>query len=468
MKTPDDFVAIATLAPSIALYTPPAPHAHKGRVTKAPNLIQRSQGGNYSFRTARRINGRKKEFWISTGTNILAVAKAEAVKLLKQFAEAQRTERWDKVGLLKLRSDLPTFEELQKSFNESIDRESVRAPGAEARRSYWRCMLRLLAWAIAGREPSKEEIAAAGQLTIGTLAGHAGEDVVKSFRAAWLSAAAPGDVHAEASRRRSGDSMLRQARSCLGQEAMRCYKAWTMPNVDGFMKGPGFDAKRPQHAEIGTGLIAAITKAAEDELKEQNPRVYLIHLCHKFLGLRNNEIQEARVGWFRKVRVTPERPWQCVCEISERNVVKPPKHCSYGQVPLKAEVMAEFAATLRKLGVALEDAAAFIVPARTPTERVELVNIEHAGFMRRFLPADQFAKAGYELRRWAQQKMEQRYSREAGAAFTRHAAPRDANVNYRSAFYSWQKEGDDVGVSLADARGAVAGGATAETGSAWD
>jgi hypothetical protein len=215
-----------------------------------------------------------------------------------------------------------------------------------------------------------------------------------------------------------------------------------MPDLSGFLKGGGFGSTVPQHEEIAQGVLAAMADGAA-LIKGTNPRLYLVHLCHKFLGLRNNEIEALRVGWFRALRYAPERGVQWVLELTEQNGFLP-KAGSFGHVPMRAEVAREITGALRALGIDPADSGALVIPGRTVTERHDVIYREHREWMRAFLPAESFAKAGYELRRWGQQRMAAKYhSREVGQAFTRHALPMDAGRFYEARFYPGGELGEE-------------------------
>ncbi len=434
--------------------------------SKTPNLLQRTPGANWTFRVKRTVEGQVKEKWISTGTPVKATAMVEARRLMEEVNKAKREGKWERLGLLNWRSGLPSLGELQVRFEERIDREAVRAPGPLARAAYWRCLWSVLAWAREAN-PSGDLRGAMKDVDVSALT----EDLVKGFRANWLSVVKPGDVRGEASRRRSGDSTLRQARACFSADGMRCYAGMGLPDLQGFLKAGGFGSQAPQHAEIAGDVMGAMARAA-DGLREGNPRLYVVHLMAKFLGLRNNEIWAAQVGWFRELVYGEGRPGQWVLEISERTAQNwRPKGgdrgLSYGQVPICREVMRELVQAWRALGLPVDDWEAckdlYCVPGAHETERRDVVDREHAAWIRGFLPSSDFAKAGYELRRFGRQRMAAKYrSREVGEAFIRHKGPADSGRNYQAAFYAWGELGDDVGISLGDARGLVSGGATAQ------
>ncbi len=427
--------------------------------TKAARLFQRTPGANYTFRISHTEDGRRRQSWISTGTNILAAAKVEAARLLKLAKEAKRQGRWELLGMAKLRADLPTLTELQTRYEERIRLEAARPPKPAAISAYFRHLRTIISTARGSAiDPD--------QLTIAAIAGPAGAEVVKAFRAAWLAKAA--DPASEATRRRSGDSMLSQARAIFSRAAMRCFAGWSMPDLRPFMETPGFDSARRQHIDIDPATLRAMDKAAE-RLADTNPRLYIIHIAHKYLALRNSEIAEARCGWFLPVRWTPDRPVQWMLEISGRLGFTP--KASEGSVPVCSEIMRRLVRAWTQLGIDPQAApAAHIIPAADPTERYDLIYREHAAFIRRFLPREDFGKAGYELRRFAFRTIMAKHgSREAARAFLRHAMPADAARAYQARFYHWQTLGNDLGITPEDATGgAAAVTAPAPDCSAWD
>jgi hypothetical protein len=434
---------------------------------KEPNLRQRVPGGNYVFR----VQVDNKDRWISTGTNQINAAKVQKALLLKGVEEARRTGRGEILGMMKLRSDLPQLAELKEAFEKHIKRQAPKPPSDASAANYWRNLRLVVAWA-KGKDGEPAELALE-DISLGEIIGTKGAEVVKSFRANWLAAVDDTDAQAIASRRRSGDSMLRQARACFGQDALRCYAEWVMPDVKGFLECPDFGGVARQHIDIERSVLKAMAEAA-DRLATTNPRLFVIHVAHKFLGLRNSEIEEARVGWFHAIRWTdateekPDVPVQWMLEVSERCGYTP--KASAGSTPLKREIAAALMQAWKRLEIDPDkDSQQHIVPAKTPTERHDAIYEEHAAFIRQFLPAEDFGKAGYELRRWAFRTMQAKYgSREAARAFLRHAMPADAARHYQARFYPWHTLGDDVGLSFEDARGGHSSLATAsEVKSAW-
>jgi hypothetical protein len=162
---------------------------------------------------------------------------------------------------------------------------------------------------------------------------------------------------------------------------------------------------------------------------------------HKFAGLRNDEICQARVEWFMRA------PYgQVFIAITRRPYFEPKQ--TEGHVPIHSSVAALLAPFVA--GKAPTD---FLVDATSVTARQELVDRTHAEWIRQFLPADKFAKAGYELRRWAAQVMELRYGKDAAENFLRHKRSGVAAAHYLDEWARWQRLGSDVGITPEDARG---------------
>jgi hypothetical protein len=72
---------------------------------------------------------------------------------------------------------------------------------------------------------------------------------------------------------------------------------------------------------------------------------------------------------------------------------------------------------------------AFLIPARTDTERWRLIYIDHAEFVRPW--TEHLAKKSYELRRWGATTVRRLHqSREMGDIFLRHAGKSVADKHY--------------------------------------
>ncbi len=426
------------------------------RVSKHPGFFKRSMkpGAQWYFK----FEFRGRAYRYATGTHLLDVARRKAVVFREETMERVKQGLPAVAERFRVRSGVPCLAECRVAYEEHIGREAVRAPKRASWTRYWQNLLALLRVAL-----GNERVALSG-VSASALAGEAGAELVKDFRERWLG----GEERSAAgmqSRRRSGDSMLRQARACFSPEALRCYRAFAMPDLSGFMKAAGLGSVAPSHGEIRPDVLRGMAAG----IAAESPAMQIVHLCHKFLGLRNSEIAEARVGWFWPMTFVDGRPVQWLLEISAERCGYTPK-ASKGRVPLCGAVAAELVRLWALAGVDPEDKEAFVVPAAGVTARHDLVYKEHAAFVRRFLTDEDFSKAGYELRRWAYRAM---FAKTAGnetaaGAFLRHAPAAGAQRFYKDGFYQWSVLGDDVGITLEEARdGVPALGGEAAPGWTW-
>jgi len=264
---------------------------------------------------------------------------------------------------------------------------------------------------------------------------------VRAFTANYL-AAAGTDREAIQSRRRGAEAVLRNMRAVFSKSAQRLYKDLHLPPLADFLRAARMDTEDRKHGTIGATALQQMEAAINAGPPTVSPDLWLVHYLHKFAGLRNDEVLQARVEWFTRA------PWgQVFIGVIRRPYFEPKQ--SEGFVPLAAEVAARLAP-----GIAGRAPLDFLVlPTGTPAARVELVNRQHAQFIRRFLPAAQFAKAGYELRRWAAQVFELKHGKDAAENFLRHKRAGVAAAHYLDEWARWRRLGSDLGITLAEARG---------------
>ncbi len=262
-------------------------------------------------------------------------------------------------------------------------------------------------------------------------------------------AAAGEDRAAREKRRRGAASWLRQARSVFSNQAMLLYKNLVMPDLKNFLKARiEFDQR--VHLPIEENVLRAMDEAMMKLAagSDVDRALWLVHALHKFCGLRNDEIAEVRPEWFCRA------PWgQIFLSVVTRPYHEPKG--SQGHVPIThavAQLLAPFVADLQPQDF-------LVLPKGTMSDRHDLIYRTHAAWMRQFLPAvladgqEGYAKAGYELRRWAAQVMETRYGREAAEAFLRHSPKTVAERHYFERWFPWRRVGTDVGIQPEDARG---------------
>lgn len=272
---------------------------------------------------------------------------------------------------------------------------------------------------------------------------------VRAFKKNYL-AAAGEDREALERRRRGAETLLRNVRAVFSRHAMPLYRDLFLPKLEDFLREARVDADDRKHVAISPDALRAIDAAIQ--VKDQTvgplpayevaPELWLVHALAKFAGLRNDEICEVRPEWFVRA------PWgQVFLGVLRRPYFEPKQ--SEGFVPIHSAV----AALLSPFVKDLKPTDYLVLPKGTVTDRANLVNRTHAAFMRRFLPADQFAKAGYELRRWAAQIFELRHGKDAAENFLRHKRAGVAAAHYLDEWARWRRIGPNLGVTLEDARG---------------
>jgi hypothetical protein len=269
-------------------------------------------------------------------------------------------------------------------------------------------------------------------------------DLANKFKQHYVASAGTDRVAIEA-RRRGAKSVMLQARSVFSDQAMPLYEKLVLPDLKGWRAATLMEAEARVHATIEGGTRRAMCAAIE-ELRKTNKRLWLVHTLTKMAGLRNDELCQARVEWFQRA------PWgQVFFSVVTRPYFSPKG--SEGHVPIAMEVAKELFEFVKGKG-----AQDFLIEARSAEGRWDVVNREHAQWIRQFLPAARFAKAGYELRRMAAQAMETRYGREAAEAFLRHSPRTVAERHYLERFFPWRRFGEDVGIRWADVNGAAEAG----------
>jgi len=375
----------------------------------------------------KRIHKKTVSLSLETKDRSLAIAKRNA--LLRDMTEKQIQQ------LRGPRTRMPaTFGEIIaaykgkiKTVNEGLEHSSI-IKNVSALRTFLR-------WAH-GAEGKKNETLNVDGLSAGILAD---EILVANFKANYVKAAGE-DREARESRRRGADSILRQVKSMFSAQALLIYRDLNLPDLTRFRAAAVIETEARIHLPIQAGTLLEI-QTAIDKLKETQPQLWLVHHLQKFLGLRNDEMCQARVEWFKRA------PWGQVFFSVLRTPYFEPKR-SEGHIPLTAEVAALFLPFVS--GKRPDD---FLIVAKDVTERHDLVNEVHAKFMRQFLPAKDYAKAGYELRRWAAQVMEERYGHEAAKAFLRHVPQGVAERHYFERWFPWRRLGLDIGITVKDAQG---------------
>lgn len=244
---------------------------------------------------------------------------------------------------------------------------------------------------------------------------------------------------------RGAHSLLTNARAMFEPVALRAYQGLVLPDLESFMTTQMKVAREVEHGRLDDAAVREMALAAL-ELRESDPDLYRVHLCFRHLGLRNDELLEARQEWIEEVQrevklpggetrklaladgttieatVPIVRPVGGLMNLTLRPYWEPKR--SAGVVAIAPEIMAELAEW--RTG---REPLDHLVPARTKTERWELIYIRHADFVRPWTA--HLAKRGYELRRWGATKLALLHqSEEMAELFLRHAKRTTAQKHY--------------------------------------
>jgi hypothetical protein len=263
-------------------------------------------------------------------------------------------------------------------------------------------------------------------------------------------APAGADFLAQDVRRRGLVSLLTNARAMFKESLLSTiYRNLVLPELKHFLAVQPRPAVVAEKRVLSDDAVREMARVALG-LKESNPRLYLVHVLHRHLGLRNIEIEAARVEWIerfaapreieiaageaeevtladgRTIRVVLAEKMKRVAvgqvNVKRRSYFKPKR--SAGCVAISADVWAEIA---RWVEHRRPDEP--LVPAASATERRELIYIAHADFVRPWTA--EHAKKGYELRAWGATVVERLHkSREYAEYFLRHGKQTTAEQSY--------------------------------------
>lgn len=374
----------------------------------------------------------KKAFYQSTGVSTKGLALDAARKLWRAAIEG----RFDVLEKTKIRQPqrVATIGEIVAAHERGIHQFNLTVK-PESARGYRNSLRLLLEWAMrpergrGGGDEAKRrvvDVAAIDRLPADVLT----EETVEAFLRNYL-APAGSDLLARDRRVHGARAAVRLARMMFEPQAMKCYRGLNVPDLSGFRAAALPEAPELARDEIDAETMREMSKAALD-LRESNPALYLVHLLFRHAGMRNDEIENARVEWIERagpgdVRgvTLPSgecRPIAAYVSIRKRAYWKPKQ--SSGRVALSWDVFAELRRWID--GRAGEE---LLVPAPTKTARWELINVAHNDFVRPWLGG--FRKRSYELRRWAATTIATLHQSDAMAEkFLRHATKTTAGKFY--------------------------------------
>lgn len=194
------------------------------------------------------------------------------------------------------------------------------------------------------------------------------------------------------------NSLVRRARSVFSPAAMELYrtKGLRIPELEGFKKRPLLKVMKDfSFRPIAPDVLEAIKASSAD----QRPEIRQIFILAFYLGMRAGEIAAARREWIEHDGM----------RIIRRPDFKPKG--IEGTVPIAPEIRAEILAL---------SGPEWLVNARTPTERHDLIYRDAVRWLRYFLPDRN--KALHELRKQAGSRVVTAQGMDAARRFLRHSS----------------------------------------------
>lgn len=386
--------------------------------------------------------------------------KAQALEAARKLWRGAVEGRWEALEKTKLRGEarVATVGELIAAHERGIARVN-RSVQVKSAAGYRNSLRRVVAWGKLGGLGRVE--GRGSKVEVGGSEGKTWQDRAEALPGTvldgelvrdYLLAVVPAKeanpkVHEV--RLRGALRTLALARQMFSAQTRECFKGVALPpKLEDFLKRPAEKAPRRQHEALSDEAMRAMSTAAL-ALRTEQPALYAVHLLFRHLGMRNDEIANARVEWIERLAVPKEvflfdgskRRVAAFMHIVNRDYWAVKK--SGGKVPMAAEVLAEIDAACGGEGCqvvrlsgdsngaagAAEDGKAFLIPALTPTARWDLVNLAHNDFVRSW--TGHLQKRSYELRRWAGTKVRMLHrSREMGDVFLRHAPTSVGELNY--------------------------------------
>jgi len=219
------------------------------------------------------------------------------------------------------------------------------------------------------------------------------------------------------SAKRTANSYIRQARSIFAEEYLPLYKGLRLPDLTDFHKVKLF--KKPGHTRYVPIPEHAI-RAMESEircLRNARPDLYLAFYFMLWLGMRVEEVCEARLEWIE--------PWP---EQARMAIVARPYHKPKGidgSVPVSPMLVAD----VHELSGAAKPMD-YLIPAANPTARRNAIGRELSAIIRRHLGDDR-GKTCHELRKHAISMVLMRTRNYVDTLkFSRHADVRTLQEHY--------------------------------------
>lgn len=376
-----------------------------GRTARVFRVVRNGVRGNFYVKGY--VHG--GQFLRCTGFSAKGMAKAAALKIWRAALES----RFDVLEATKLRRDKPaaSLGEVINAYSRNIGEFNLKIKPRTV--SGYVTALKSVVRRVHTTEVERVSTSA---LT---------EELVEKFFADHVKEAGDNLIERDA-RIRGANSTLRNARSMFSPTAMKCYRGMQLPDLAGFLKASTMEDPAVEHLEISSLTMWEIAQAALC-LRDQSPALYVAHLLYRHLGMRNDEIENARLEWMEKRSESVWLPNGERRAIAGFMVIKKRKEWapkrSSGEVPIAPAVWRE----IRRCSGAKQPGD-FLIKARSTTDRSDLVDRLHSAFVRPWM--DGHAKTSYELRRWAATVVAKRQGDEFADRFLRHKAKSVAGKHY--------------------------------------
>ena len=339
-------------------YTPGSNLRFRGRTYL---LFKRGAGTSYSLR----IQHQGKRRLLATGHADLTLAKAKAKEVLTEILDGKPVERVPRG------KSAPTIGKVLDAFKEG-DRHVRKQTG----RHYELALLRML------KDVTGLEAEDARKETLGILT----EDFVRRYQAIKQKTGGGVDYVTPMAVNTGINSVVRQARGVFSRSALKVYERADLPmptTLSGFLKAQFLKELSHRYSDnpIPQEQIEKLNKDLP-KLKEQDERLWAIHLMIRLMGLRDSEIERARRHWLVK------RGDTTFLVINRREGEAAPKR-SDGEVPVPQVLLDYFES----------HESDPLIPAKHQTERRDLIYKTHSKWVKARVPGR--TKTNHELRKWA-------------------------------------------------------------------
>gem|GEM_PF-1625643 len=326
-------------------------------------LFKRSSASGSSLYV--RLLHEGKRHLVSTGTGDLTLAKAKAKEIIGKIFDGE-PEKVKKKG-----RRVPTVGEIIEAY-----KTGDRHVRSRTSKDYELCLLRILT------DVKGIDKEAAKKIRISELTG----DLVRSFQALKQGGGNAVDYVTPAKVHTGINSAVRQARGLFAKKAMTTYERAGIEipeNIQGFLRVQYLRELSHRYSDNPIPK-EQIDKLNNDlpALKEKDERLWVIHLMIRLMGLRDSEIDRARRHWL------VQRGEGIFLVINRREGEAAPKR-SDGEVAVPQALLDYF-------GSHEDD---FLIPAKHPTERHNLIYKTHSRWVAARIPGRE--KTNHELRKWA-------------------------------------------------------------------